>query len=702
MSENLIFEIGTEEIPARFLPPAIEQLQSLAAEQFKTLALDYDEIKIYATPRRLTLKVVGLADKQADSIVEAKGPAFKAAYDADGQPTRALLGFCKSQGIEPADAATKEINGVKYIFVQKHISGTETVKVLPEVFKTLITKLYFPKPMRWGYGDFRFARPIHWLVAMYGKQVIPFEFEGVAASDTTKGHRVLGSDAIVLADADCYETALKENYVIVDQAVRREMIAEQIKQVAASIDGIAGEDEELFEEVTFILEYPTALVGNFDNKYLAIPKELVITPMREHQRYFPVYAKDGSLLPKFITVRNGDSYGLEVVAAGNEKVLRARLADAEFFYQEDLQVPLKSNCDKLKTIVFHEKLGSVYDKVGRVEKLSAFIAEKLSYNAVELSQTAETSALCKADLVTKAVYEFTELQGIMGEYYALAEGRAKEVARGIKEHYMPCFAGDKLPETACGTAVALADKLDSLCCFFAMDMIPSGSQDPYALRRAATGVVRIIIENNLPLKLRECFDYAFKLIKQDVPSLSFDAAAAGEQLLAFMKQRLDKSLQEENISYDVINAVFAVGGDELCDIRIKALAISEFRKESGFALLLAGFKRAANLLKNAEAKNEIIAGNMLPFSENMLKDTAEKNLYNALVAVKGEADGLIAAGEYQKALEKAGTLRESIDSFFNDIMVMTEDKALMLNRLSLLQQITELTAAVGELSRLVD
>jgi len=702
MPEKLIFEIGTEEIPARFLPSSIKQINDIATEQFNNLSLAFDEIKVFATPRRLTLCVEGLAEKQADSIIESKGPALKAAYDADGNPTKALLGFCKGQGIEPASVGTKEINGVAYIYVQKQILGKETIAVLPEVFRAIITKLYFPKPMRWGYGDFRFARPIHWMTAILGSKVIPFEFEGVAAANITRGHRVLGSSNIILNSAEEYEAALEKNFVIVDQEKRSEMIKKQINEVAAQIGGQVADDEELLEEVTFILEYPTALVGNFDEKYLAIPKELVITPMREHQRYFPVYNADGGLLPKFITVRNGDSYGLDIVAAGNEKVLRARLADAEFFWKEDLQNPLEENNERLKAIVFHERIGSVYEKVERIQKLSAFIAEKLEYSEIEKQQTAEAAALCKADLVSKAVYEFTELQGIMGEYYALAENRDKQVAQALHEHYMPTFAGGPLPETACGTAVALADKLDSLCCFFAMDMIPSGSQDPYALRRAAAGFVRIIIENNLKLPLLPCYEYAFSLVAEYAKELHFDAKLASEKLLQFMKQRLEKCLQDNGFAYDVINAVFAVESDDFADIALKANAIAQFRQDENFAALLAGFRRAANLLKNAIAKKEIEAGVKLSFNEAKLAEDAEKALVNAISEVEAEIQNAIADKEYTVALNIAGTLRSSIDEFFNSIMVMCEDKELKLNRLALLQKVIALTAGIGDLSCLVE
>lgn len=702
MPEKLIFEIGTEEIPARFLPSSIKQIEEIASEQFQTLSLAYDEIKVFATPRRLTLCVEGLAEKQADSLVESKGPAVKAAYDADGNPTKALMGFCKGQGIETDAVGTKEINGVSYIYIQKHIVGKETIAVLPEVFKTIITKLYFPKPMRWGYGDFRFARPIHWLTAVFGKQIVPFEFEGVVAGNITRGHRVLGSSEIVLAAADDYEAALEKNFVIADQAKRRDMIKEQINNVAAEIGGQVADDAELLEEVTFILEYPTALVGNFDEKYLDIPKELVITPMREHQRYFPVYNADGGLLPKFITVRNGDAYGLDIVAAGNEKVLRARLADAEFFWKEDLQNPLEGNNDRLKAIVFHEKIGSVYEKVERIQKLSAFIAEKLEYDEKQKAQTAEAASLCKADLVTKAVYEFTELQGIMGEYYALAENRDAQVAQALREHYMPVNAGGELPETACGTAVALADKLDSLCCFFAMDMIPSGSQDPYALRRAAAGFVRIIIENGLKLPLLPCYEYAFSLVAEAAPDLQFDSKVAADKLLQFMKQRLEKCLQDEGMAYDVINAVFAVESDDFTDISLRAKAIAQFRQDDNFAALLAGFRRAANLLKNAVAKKEIEANAQILFNEAVLKEDEEKALVVAIDSVEGDISQAIADKDYMQALKLAGDLRGAIDNFFNGIMVMCDDRELKLNRLAILQGIIALTAGIGDLACLVE
>jgi len=382
MSErkDFLLEIGTEEIPARFLPPALKQMRTLASEAFASKTLDYQQIEVYATPRRLTLLVKGLIIKQPDSKTEIKGPALKSSYDADGAPTKALLGFCKGHGLEPDSLRQKEISGNIYLFADKEINGQPTVAVLPELVNNFISKIYFPKPMRWGYQEMRFARPLRWLIVLFGDDVVDMEIAGIKADRISRGHRTLGSQQIVIDNPDSYLPQLAENFVICDQQQRRQIIWQQINHVAASVGGHVENDEELLTEVVFIVELPTALVGKFEQKYLQLPQELIITPMREHQRYFPVYDQGGKLLPLFITVRNGDDNYLETVAAGNEKVLRSRLADAEFFWHEDLAADREANIERLSSVVFHEKLGTLRQKVTRVGELATLIATKLNYD----------------------------------------------------------------------------------------------------------------------------------------------------------------------------------------------------------------------------------------------------------------------------------------------------------------------------------
>ena len=696
---DLLFEIGTEEIPARFLPPAIKQITELAEKELAAAGLNYEALKVYATPRRLTLMVTALDTQQPDLQTEAKGPALKAAYDAEGKPTRALEGFCRSQGVSVEELQQKEIGNNVYVFVSKTTAGRPAAELLPELLAGIVDKIYFPKPMRWGYGEMRFARPLRWMVALFGADVLPLTISGVTADRYTRGHRVLGSDHICINEPCQYLALLEENFVIADQVAREARVREQIAKAAASIDGVAGEDEGLVEEVVYILEYPTALVGNFDEKYLNIPDELVITPMRDHQRYFPVYNKQGELLPSFITLRNGDDYHMEVVSAGNEKVLRARLADAEFFYTEDLKADLDAELKRLEVIVFNEKLGMLSQKVARIEKLAGKIAELAAFTAEDTAAAVKTAHYAKADLVSRAVCEFTELQGIMGEYYTLAKGFELQVAQGIREHYMPRFAGDEVPETKAGMAVAIADKLDSLCGFFAIGMIPSGSQDPYALRRAAAGVVQIILRRGLTLPLAELCGYAFDLYAAECEAVqAADKQQTVDALLAFMQQRWE-NVAAETLPADVIRAVSAVSCDDLLDQLHRAEALVAFRGGAEFARLQGAFTRAANLLRAAD-KKEKIAIDTLAVNEDLLLVDAEKQLHASLTAVQAQVAPLVAARDYAAALAAISGIADATDAFFADVMVMDENTAIRDNRLALLKAIRSLTAAIADLSLL--
>ncbi len=691
MAKDLLFEIGIEEIPARFMEPALNELKKLMAAALEEAGLTYEKLAAYGTPRRITLVIDKLAEEQPDREVESKGPAVKAAYDAEGNPTKALQGFCRGQGIDPAAVLTKEIKGVQYVYAVKHIAGQKTADILPEMLAAAVHKIYFPKPMRWAYNDMRFARPIRWLVLLFGKDVLPLEIAGVKADRFSRGHRFLGSDHIEIAEPAAYMDALAKNYVIVDQAVRREKIWKQIQAVASVAGGMVKPDEDLLSELVYILEYPTALLGKFDKKYLDIPEELVVTPMREHQRYFPVYDKTGEkLLANFITVRNGNSEHLDVVAAGNERVLSARLADAAFFWEEDLSHTLEANFPRLEHIVFHEKLGTLAAKVARIKKLALSIADKLAYTDVDKADTERAALLIKCDLVSTAVYEFTELQGIMGEYYARHDGETDQVAAAVREHYLPRFTGDELPQTKAGIALALADRLDSLAGFFSQKMIPTGSQDPYALRRAAIGVTQILLQYQLPLDLAELSAEAisgYEGVAQAQP-----AEETVKALVAFFRQRLDNALADEGITYDVINATAALQFAVPLVNYKKAHALADFKQDEGFGELLAGYNRAANLLKNVDQTYTVDAATLAEPEEKALL-AAEEQAAQALSAA-------VAAGDYAGALKALAAIRPQIDEFFVNVMVMADDEQVRANRLALLQKLVSLAAEIGDISKL--
>lgn len=691
MAKDLLFEIGIEEIPARFMEPALNELKKLMAASLEEAGLAYEKLAAYGTPRRITLMINQLAEEQPDREVESKGPAIKAAYDAEGKPTKALQGFCRGQGIDPADVLTKEIKGVQYAYAVKHIAGQKTADILPDMLTAAVHKIYFPKPMRWGWGEMRFARPIRWIVLLFGADVLPLTIAGVKADRFSRGHRFLGSNHIEIASPAAYMDALAKNYVIVDQDIRREKIWKQIQAVASVAGGTVKPDEDLLSELVYILEYPTALLGKFDKKYLDIPEELVVTPMREHQRYFPVYDKAGEkLLANFITVRNGNSEHLDVVAAGNERVLSARLADAAFFWDEDRSHTLEANAPRLEHIVFHEKLGTLSAKVARIQKLALSIADKLDFAPQDKADTERAALLIKCDLVSNAVYEFTELQGIMGEYYARHDGETDQVAAAIREHYLPRFTGDELPKTKAGMALALADRLDSLVGFFSQKMIPTGSQDPYALRRAAIGVTQIILQYQLPLNLVELCTEALAAYTGIAQVQTAEETLSA--LTGFFRQRLDNALSDEGVTYDVINAAAALDfGCPLINYQ-KAHALADFKQDEGFGELLAGYKRAGNLLKNITEDYTV--------NEATLTEAVEVELLAAETAAEQKLAAAVAAGDYPGALLALAAIRPQIDAFFEQVMVMADDEQVRANRLALLQKLVALTSELGDISQL--
>ena len=584
--EKLLFEIGTEEIPAKFMPGILAQLQELAAKKMTELRIPFEGVKVYGTPRRMTFIASGVAEAQADSTVEAKGPSAKIAF-VNGEPSKAALGFARGQGVDVKDLVVRD----NYVYAVKHLAGAAVKDLLPGLLMDILTSLNFPKNMRWADHDFRFVRPIRWLVALFGEEVVPVEITGVKSGKFSRGHRflrpsaveagkehesvldaakaffdtaankvkntvasaVIGATGVVeIPNADAYEKTLYDNFVMVDQDARRELIREQVIALGIAEGGHVEIDEDLLEEVNYLVEWPTALCGKFEDKFLALPKECIITPMRDHQRYFPVMAEDGSLLNKFITVRNGGKDHLEVVAHGNERVLRARLSDAEFFFNEDRKQSLADRLEKLKTVSFQEGLGNMNDKSNRLVQAANMLA--MAINAkVDKAQLERTALLCKCDLVTGMVVEFTELQGVMGREYAKLDGEAPAVAQGIFEHYLPRFAGDELPKSDIGRIVGIADKLDNICATFSRGLAPTGSQDPYALRRQALGIINILLDANYHISL-------YKVIAGALYLLQIAPEQTGKlvpQIAEFMKQRLRNMLIDQGIRYDVVDAVLA-------------------------------------------------------------------------------------------------------------------------------------------------
>ena len=536
MSKTLLLEIGTEEVPAHVMPGILSQLKENAAKTFEELRIEYKNIKTLGTPRRSALLVEGLAEQQADLSKENRGPAVNIAFDADGNPTKAAQGFARGQGVKPEELVTKD----GYVYAMVHEKGGQTVDLLGDTLKSLVDGLNFPNNMHWADLDYKFIRPLRWLVALYGQDVIDFEVANVQSGRTSRGHRFLSEGDFEIANAEDYVEACRKASIIVDQNERCEMIRQQIAEVAAANGGQAEVNEDLLEEVLYLVEYPTALCGKFDEKYLALPAEAVITPMRDHQRYFPVL-KDGQLLPLFITIRNGGKEHLETVQHGNERVLRARLEDAQFFFDEDRKKTLEQHGEKLKTVVFQDGLGTIYDKALRLEVLAGYIADAIGANEQDKKDAVRAAKLAKADLVTGMVTEFTELQGVMGREYALLDGETKAVAQAIDEHYMPRFAGDSQPASVAGRIVSLADKIDTIVGTFSRGLIPTGSQDPFALRRQALGIVNMLKEAQYHISLSQLVAKAMELL---------NIADAGQQaklqndVADFMKLRLKNVLAD--------------------------------------------------------------------------------------------------------------------------------------------------------------
>ncbi|CEK30994.1 glycyl-tRNA ligase subunit beta [[Clostridium] sordellii] len=686
MKNYLLFEIGVEELPARYVNSAMEQLKLNIVKSFDENRITYDSVNVYSTPRRLTVVVDNICERQENLEEEVKGPAKKIAVDVDGNFTKPLLGFMKSKGIKEEDLYFKQVGKEEYAFGKIKQEGKLTSEVLKTVLPEAIKSMTFPKAMRWGGKNMRFIRPIRWMVCILNDSVLDIELEGIVSGNVTKGHRFLGESEFEVNTLDEYLAKLKENFVILNQDERKSIIKEQCEEVAKSLGGEIELDEELLEEVTHLVEYPTAFYGEFDEDYAKLPKEVVITPMKQHQRYFPVL-KDGKLLPNFIAVRNGDSHRIDNVKAGNEKVLEARLADALFFYKEDTKKSLESYIEKLKTVIFQAKLGTVYDKTLRIEKLANDILDKLNESGVK-EDTLRAAKLCKADLVTGMVFEFTELQGVMGREYAKVSGENENVAEAIFEHYLPRFAGDILPKTKAGIVLSIADKLDSIAGFFAIGIQPTGSQDPYALRRQALGIINILMDNNLDISLKELVD----LTLDNYSFIEFNKEEVLNQIMDFFKDRIKNLFRDLGIRYDVIDAILSSNIDDIADMYARANALNSWIDKDELVEMLTAFNRVATLAQKAETDKVDI---------NLMREEAEFNLYQQFQEIRSNVEHLLADKEYTKALDAFASLRPAIDNMFDSVMIMDKDEAIKNNRLAILKQIYDIMLNICDLSKIV-
>jgi glycyl-tRNA synthetase beta chain len=684
---DLLIEIGTEELPPKALSRLSRAFSNAIQDSLIQAELGFNSLQTFATPRRIAVLVRDLITQQADKDVERRGPALKAAFDEQGNPSKAALGFAGSCGVEVSALDTLETDKGSWLVYRARVAGAATATMIPAMVNDALNKLPIPKRMRWADLDAQFVRPVHWVVILFGDDIIQDEILSVNSGRETRGHRFLYNQPIYIPAPAEYEVLLEsEGKVIADFARRRETIRGQVEQAAHALNGVAVINDDLLDEVTSMVEWPVSVTGNFEQRFLEVPQEALISTMSANQKYFHVVDAQGKLLPHFITISNIESEDPDKVRAGNERVIRPRFADAEFFWIQDRKQALATRVDHLKTVVFQKQLGTLYDKTQRIAKLAEMVTTQIGGDKLQALRAAELS---KCDLMTAMVGEFPELQGIMGRYYAQHDGEPGEVATAIDEHYMPRFAGDCLPQTRTGQAVAIADRLDTILGIIAIGELPTGDKDPYALRRAALGVLRCMIENDLALDLQPLLEFAAKHFSKDVK-----ASKAVATTIDFILERLRTYYTSQDIKHDVFESVFSLRPTQPNDFNARLLAVNAFRELAEAESLAAANKRISNILKKIEEK--------IPdrVDDKLLQDAAELALASQLRTLSAQIEPLIAARNYTAILHQLAALRSNVDTFFDKVMVMVEDNALRLNRLALLSRLRNLFLQVADISQL--
>ncbi len=686
MGHELLFEIGTEEIPAGFILPGLDNLKKLLAARLADAGIAYGDITTAGAPRRLTVMVRDLADRQPDQRLEFMGPARKAAFDADNHPTKAALGFAASKGARVEDLQVVDTPKGEYVMLVQEKTGERTEELLPALLETVVASLPFPKSMRWGHGALAFARPIHWLLALYNGKVVPVRVGEIRGSNTTRGHRFMAPGTIEVADQAGYTEALRRSHVLVDLDERRHAVRQEIAKAAARVGGTVVADEELVDTVTNLVELPCGICGTFEQRFLALPDCVLITAMREHQKYFCMTGPDGRLLPHFIALNNTRVKDDALAAEGHQRVLRARLEDALFFFREDKHKKLADRVQDLTGIVFQKKLGTMLEKTERVQRLASHLAALLAPGAKTAVE--RTALLAKADLLTAMVNEFPSLQGRMGREYALLEGEAPEVAEGILEHYLPVRAGGELPQGTVGALVGIADRLDTMVGCFGIGQVPTGTTDPFGLRRLALAVLAIIEDKGWRLSLHQVLTATAGLYGD---RLTVSGEETVEAVRRFIQGRFVNDLTARGIAADAVEAVTSVSFDDPVDARSRIDALVAIRSQPSFAMLAGAFKRVMNIIKdNADTGVE----------ENLLQEEAERTLWAACRRADQEARPLLGDNRYQEALASILLLKEPVDSFFDQVLVMAEDEKLRRNRINLLTGIARLFLEIGDFSKM--
>ncbi|GBD39932.1 Glycine--tRNA ligase beta subunit [bacterium HR37] len=698
MEKELILEIGTEEIPARFLGEAIRNLGLIAEQELRNASLSYNTIHTYGTPRRLTLRVTGLLEKQKDRIVEILGPPKRIAFDENGVPTKAALGFAKSQGVDVEDLVIVEREKGEVVAVRKTIRGEKTKELLKKLIPQIVLSIPFKKSMRWGNVDISFVRPIRWILAVYDGKTIPFVIGDVKSGATTRGHRFMSAKPFRIRTWEEYVDTLGKNFVVLDQDTRKETIKKEINKLAENINGKVQEDEELLDTVTHLVEFPVVLMGSFSREFLELPKEVLISVMRNHQKYFPVFSATTNpqgyeLLPYFIFVCGTPVKDPQIVISGNEKVIRARFTDAKFFFEEDTKTPLSKKIEKLKDMVFLSDLGTYYDKTQRLEKLVTYIGKTLGLQENQLKELERAAVLSKADLATQMVFEFPELQGIMGKYYARISGETDLVAKAIEEQYMPTSREGKLPETLAGAILSISDKIDNISACFILGLTPTGTSDPYALRRQAISLINIVLSKELDLDLEKVFRHSLELITSQFKNneLRERMDETLKSVMDFIAERLKNLLVSEGFSQDVVDAVVATGFSNIVESKKKIEALEEFRRLPEFNPLAIAFKRVVNIVKG-QPRGKV--------EETLLVEPTEHLLYQAFLEAKKSIDEKISEGRYKEALIQMKALKEPIDRYFDEVLVMDKDSRIRKNRLSMLWEIRDLFFKIADFSKI--
>lgn len=690
---RLLVEIGTEEIPAGYIQPALTSFSSGLSKALKEARIEHGNISVYGTPRRLALIVDDVAQKQSSVSIEMTGPPERIAIDEKGNLTIPAQKFAEKIGVSPKQLKIKETEKGRYLYAVKAQRVLSSKTILKEILPKVILSLSFPKTMRWADLKIQFARPIHSIAALLGKNVVSFQVGDVKSGRNTFGHRFMAPKKIKLSSSDDYIQALAVAFVMADINLRKEELVTQMNKAVAEINGQVLPDEDLVGTVTNLIEYPAAVVGRFDDEFLKLPREILITAMRVHQKYFAVVDHQGNLMPYFVAVNNTKAYDMDLVAKGHERVLRARLADAQFFFNTDLKSSLDQKNEKLKSVLFQADLGSMYDKTRRIEKMAVFLATTHGLDEKQTAQISRAAVLCKADLVSHVVVEFPKLQGIMGRVYAQKQNELEKVGVAIEEHYRPTFAGDRLPESMAGAVLSVADKFDSICGCFSINLIPTGASDPYALRRQANGIILIALENKFLFSLNDLIKKSLDLFDQ------YDAAQTDlltGRIIEFFKGRMTHLLEAEGVSKDSIAAVLSVSKDNIPIIWKKAHALQRLKSEPDFEILATAFKRVVNIIKKADSSETVSK----VVNESLFEHDSESDLYNMYKDINQRVAGHIENGNIDMAFSDIASLRKSVDHFFDDVMVMAENMDIRRNRLALLGQISGLFELLADFSKI--